>query len=659
MTQEGYRTLQILLVEESAIHTALIQDLLAHSEPNSYTLTAVHSLHDAECVLASDAETFDVVLLDLVLPDCQGIDALHRIRAVAPHLPMVIVTNIDDKAVAYEAVQHGAQDFLVKGGFNNLLLARTIRYAIERHRIQEQLRDEKQRVVEQHRNIAQLCVQLEDANDELKRLDTIKGNFLSTVSHELRTPLTIIKGALSNLADGIIGQLTEKQQRIVDISHRNIDRLARLINDLLDLSRLESGRTFVHPRKMNALPVLRQITHDMQDRAMEQNMALMVEFPESLPDLFADGDLVAQVMNNVLANAMRYAKNHVVVRACVEENDVFLSISDDGPGIQEKYHEKIFNKFEQVNRPNGGAGYKGTGLGLAICKEIMLHHNGDIWVESDGQSGSTFHCRFPRYDEQAIVRATVSDGIARAQRIDTPLCVLNMKIVNIDELREQCDPATLQETLLDMKEHMLERALRQNDRVTACVDGGFFIIEAQVTKDGGRALKERLLKIMQQYMLETALADVRPKLSIGMAMCPDDGIDPDELVRKTMQTLEQPKVLVIDDEQAVLDMLSMLLQTTDFDVELAHDGKQGLEKVYSYDPDVIVLDVIMPEMDGWEVCQRLRADERTKDKPIYMLTASSGSDLEERAAMYGAKLMHKPYDNQQIISLLRDATIVH
>ncbi len=227
-----------------------------------------------------------------------------------------------------------------------------------------------------------------------RRLDKLKDKLLSVVSHELRTPIAIVQGALFNLAEGLAGPLSAGQSRMVDMAHSNAQRLARMINNLLDLSRLESGKTIVNRRPIDLGRVLRDTIEEMTTSG-NGRPGIELDLPPALPEVSADPDMLVQVLSNLLDNALRFARSSVTVRAREEAGSVEVLVIDDGPGIPAESLKELFTKFYQVDRPVGGSGYKGTGLGLAICKEIVSLHGGRIWVESAAGQGARFHFTLP------------------------------------------------------------------------------------------------------------------------------------------------------------------------------------------------------------------------------------------------------------------------
>jgi signal transduction histidine kinase len=229
----------------------------------------------------------------------------------------------------------------------------------------------------------------------LKELDKMKSDFVSNVSHELRTPLTSIKGSVDNMLDGLTGALNEKQVRYLSRIKSNTDRLARLINDLLDLSRIESGRLEVRPTTLPLTALAAEVAEYLKPLAAEKLIRIEVPAPDSSVTAWADRDKITQVLMNLIGNAVKFTPEDGKVTVAIEKNGndwVQISVADTGPGILPEERNKIFAKFYQImdqHRP------KGSGLGLAISKALVEMHGGEIWVESEVGKGSKFSFTLP------------------------------------------------------------------------------------------------------------------------------------------------------------------------------------------------------------------------------------------------------------------------
>lgn len=228
---------------------------------------------------------------------------------------------------------------------------------------------------------------------ERQVVQRLKDEFISVVSHELRTPLTSIRGALGILAGGVLGPLPEKGQRMLDIAVNNTDRLVRLINDILDIERMESGKATLHKQTCDTMSLVHQSLDVMRPLAEQAGVSLSVDCPSC--KLLADPDRVIQTLTNLLSNAIKFSPRGGAVSVRVECHDAHLlvQVDDEGRGIPADKLESIFERFGQVDATDS-RNRGGTGLGLAICRSIVQQHGGRIWAESTGH-GSTFSFTLP------------------------------------------------------------------------------------------------------------------------------------------------------------------------------------------------------------------------------------------------------------------------
>lgn len=236
-----------------------------------------------------------------------------------------------------------------------------------------------------------IVVLLRDVSKE-REIEQMKSDFVSLVSHELRTPLVAIKGAADNLLDGLGGELNDVQKDCLLLSKRNIDRLNRLISDLLDISRIESGKIQLNKQPVDTTSIIKDVLSLFEAGAKEKGVTLELSLSEGLPLVVADPDKINQVLTNLVGNAMKFtpARGKIVVRAFGAENSLRVEVEDSGVGIPKQDLERIFDKFYQVERNKSFTSIKGTGLGLPISKGIVERHGGRIWAESEPGQGSKF-----------------------------------------------------------------------------------------------------------------------------------------------------------------------------------------------------------------------------------------------------------------------------
>jgi len=238
----------------------------------------------------------------------------------------------------------------------------------------------------------------------LRDLDKMKSDFVSNVSHELRTPLTAVKGSVDNMLDGLTGTLNEKQIRYLTRIKSNTDRLSRLINDLLDLSRIEAGKIDIKPTVLSPESLARDVVESLRSMVVDKLIDLEVTCQERDVTAWADRDKVTQVLMNLVGNAVKFTPSHGNVTIAIQRNGetwVQISVADTGPGIPRPEIERIFDKFYQVSQVDKRKS-RGTGLGLAISKALVQMHGGKIWVESELGKGSSFFFTLPASQATAL-----------------------------------------------------------------------------------------------------------------------------------------------------------------------------------------------------------------------------------------------------------------
>lgn len=251
---------------------------------------------------------------------------------------------------------------------------------------------------------------LREANEKLKRLDDIKSEFISIASHELRTPLTSIKNAIDILIKRKAGELTDTQERFLSMAERNISRLSYLINDLLDISKIEAGKMVLKISEVDIIETIENIVGGLKPFADDRSISLNMTVPLDLPAVYADASRIEQLLTNLVGNAIKFTpeKGTITIHAIQEEKAsdlhkgvkkfIEVSVTDTGVGIPGEYIGYIFNKFSQVESSLSNK-YPGTGLGLAICKGIVDAHGGEIYCKSKPGAGSTFSFTLPVIDK--------------------------------------------------------------------------------------------------------------------------------------------------------------------------------------------------------------------------------------------------------------------
>ncbi len=251
--------------------------------------------------------------------------------------------------------------------------------------------------------IAEIAIR-KRAEEKTREAMKVKSDFTSTVSHELRTPLTVIKESISIVGDGTAGPLNDDQAMFLDKAKKNVDRLARLINDVLDYQKMESGKTPFHKTLGDLNDVVKEVTEDYREVALRQGMDLEIYLDPAMPRVLFDRDKIIQVIGNLLNNAIKFGREgKIFVSTEYDDNAVKVSVTDNGPGIKTDDKDKLFKSFSQLGGTNDRK-IGGAGLGLVICKRIIEAHGGKIGVESVYHKGATFYFMIP------VIERRMTDG---------------------------------------------------------------------------------------------------------------------------------------------------------------------------------------------------------------------------------------------------------
>jgi PAS domain S-box-containing protein len=247
-----------------------------------------------------------------------------------------------------------------------------------------------------HRKLAE--DQLKKANEQLKEQDRMKSDFVMTVTHELRTPLTIFKNVISNALAGATGKLTDKLRANLMMADEAVDRLAVIVSDFFDISKLEAGKIKLLPSFFSVTDLARGIGELFRQTALKRGIQVQTVLPETGINIEADRGRIGQVFNNLIGNSLKFVPDktgRIIVRLIDRGEHILVEVEDNGPGIPPDGFSKLFNRFVQVGK-HVGPGAHGTGLGLAISRELIELHGGKIWVENVTTGGAKFSFTTPK-----------------------------------------------------------------------------------------------------------------------------------------------------------------------------------------------------------------------------------------------------------------------
>jgi signal transduction histidine kinase len=363
----------LLVVDDNEMNRDLLASRLSRQ---GYT---VRTCEDGACALELlRQEAFDLVLLDVMMPGLNGFQVLERVKTDADlrHIPVIMISALDEIDSAVRCIEIGAEDFLAKP-FDPVLLQARVTASLEKKR----LRDQEVR----------LHQQLADNYQRLQELEALRDSLTGMMVHDLRTPLTSLSFGLQLV--GQTGTLNEQQKECLDISMSGAQTLLSMINDLLDISKMEAGSLQLEYSTLQPPELIIRSIEQVSELAKQAGQKLNIEMPDELPSLAADEDKLRRTLVNLLGNAIKFTpQGGTVTVSCAREESgqhLKFSVVDTGEGIPLEAFEKIFEKFGQVDSRKSGRRMS-TGLGLTFCKMAVEAHGGQIAVQSTLGQGSTF-----------------------------------------------------------------------------------------------------------------------------------------------------------------------------------------------------------------------------------------------------------------------------
>src|SRR3989338_2978333 len=357
-----------------------------YNEP--YLIATATNADEAMNILSQ--EKIKVVVSDQRMPEVSGVDFLRSVKEKYPRIVRILFTGYTDFSTVEDAINLSEAYRFITKPWNTQELKAIIHQAMEYF----DLVAENQRLFEMMKARNE---DLELLNKKLKDLYEVQKEFTSTVSHELRTPLASIKTAIDILMSGTPGTMSADQKNILEKAGRNVNRLKNLIDDILDLSKMESGKAAFNFERHDINKIIEEVADLQEPVARREGLFIKKELDAAIPPIFLDRNKIVQVLDNLLHNAIKFTKEGgivVLITNKKEQNHIVVCVRDTGIGIKEEDRERVFEKFQQLGDP-ATRGEGGTGLGLSICREIIVRHGGKIWAESEDGQGSSFYFILP------------------------------------------------------------------------------------------------------------------------------------------------------------------------------------------------------------------------------------------------------------------------
>ena len=677
----------------------MLQGMLAQVTGTNFDIECADRLSAGLAMLSK--EDFDVVLLDLSLPDAEGLDTLVSVHCQYPHVPIVVLTGLDDESVAIEAVKLGAQDYLLKGQVQGPVLARALRYAIERKGSEERIKqlndDREKRILDlssANKTLDTLTRQLAQARDQALEAASFKSDFVAAVSHELRTPISSIVGMIELL---LKTPLSEEQREFATSVYRASHALLAGLESIVDLSKMEAGKLQLEDMDFSAVTLTEDAAEVFATAAAEKGIMLVTFIDPAIPALVkGDPARLRQVICGLVENAVQFtARGAVMVQVSPESEDdthvtLRFAVSDTGIGMSEAVSKRL---FEPVIRTDGSIVRKvvGPGLGLSICQRLVKLMGGRLGVESEEGEGSTFWftVRLKRSesvrigaspflaacakDLKDIYVLVADDNPASRKTLETYLSAAKIRCVVVPDLDSALQalnqavakgrpfdvaivdlgvPGSTMELGLTIKfdavlskTHLILVGLKQEEvQSEELLSGDFAVFLARPVRQS--RLIDAITRIMQRA------AGVR-----------EPEPEPEILKQEVMPPMSAASaygndyvILLVEDEATQQQLLLRQLKQLGYSADVACNGRQAIEMASENSYALILMDCQMPAMDGFEATKAIREAEKSTNRhaPIVAMTASAlPGDKESCLAAGMDDYLSKPLGLDQLRAMLK------
>jgi signal transduction histidine kinase/DNA-binding response OmpR family regulator len=493
---------------------------------------------------------------------------------------------------------------------------------------QEELELLNRELEDTNRGVVALYAELDERADYLRRASELKTKFLSNVSHEFRTPLNSIVSLARLLMDRMDGDLSAEQFKQVRYIESSARDLQEMVNDLLDLAKVEAGKIRIRSKRFEVHELFSALKGMLKPLLADNNSVdLVFEDALELPPLRTDEGKVSQVLRNLISNALKFTPNgKVTVSAtAVDNRDIQFTVSDTGIGIAAEHHETIFREFSQVENPLQER-YRGTGLGLPLCRNLATLLGGKIWLESEFGHGSTFFVRLPAVYVGETTQPDDSVMPAAPDFHRTPVLFLE----------DSEETAHLFESYLRDSEFqpILTSTVAQSEVWTARHSPAAVVADVYIGDDQSwgfiARLRERLPEL--PIIIVSVQDESQAAIARGGSVFLPKPVERDVLMRELRRLTENTgtrRVLLVDDNEVARYILRDLLDQPWLDIREAASGTEALSLLNEKLPDALILDLLMPDISGFEILRQLRSQAATKNLPVLIYTSKVLSETEK------------------------------
>jgi signal transduction histidine kinase/CheY-like chemotaxis protein len=497
----------------------------------------------------------------------------------------------------------------------NRELLRTLAELRER---QEELLALNRELEDTNRGVVALYAELEERADSLRRADETKTRFLSNMSHEFRTPLNSIRALTALLLTRTDGPLTDEQATQLQFVQKAADDLTELIDDLLDLAKIEAGKTEIRPVEFSAANLFSALRGMLRPLLVTDKVALRFENADEIPLLYGDEAKISQILRNFISNALKFTERgeiRVAAEASPDGDSVTFSVADTGIGISEEYQEKIFEEFVQVHGPMQ-LKMKGTGLGLPLCRRLSSLLGGSLSVVSVLGQGSTFSLTVPVH--YAVVQHDIP--LPAKESLEDPSRIPVLVVEDEPDTLAHYEKIARGTPYLLVSARTLRHATELMTLVRPAAVMLDIVLGGETTWQWLGALKSTAEHATLPVIVASNVDDPQKGFALGADAYLRKPIGRTAFI-EALNRLTRPRILIIDDDPAARYTVRKMCEHLPYQLLEAADAREGLRVATTMQPRVIVLDLNLPDRRGEEVLHELTSSPATTDIPIVVLTS--------------------------------------